>query len=283
MVTALDAPATRRCLRRRWLGCLALVLGAVLLVGLVGWLRHSDRNSTERDGARATGTVESVEMRSIGGHTSGSLTVRFVDDDGVARLATVPLDERIRRFAAGDQVELAYPLGRPDDIVLVGITEPVPMPWAVPALGAALLAGLAADVAVRLRRCARVLARNPWVAVRSREIQVPLGAGGGGVMAVLELHGAPDDGVDPGRRRLGPRPADGRRRRRHVGGRRRPPVLPRRGRRRARRAGQAGAPHRSGDHRRRGRHAAALAPAPRSLTEGVAALLSFACASATWR
>jgi hypothetical protein len=195
MVTALDAPATRRCLRRRWLGCAALALGAILLVGLVAWLRHADHDATERDGERATGTVETLEMRSIGGHTSGTLGIRFADDDGISHLAEVPLDERIRRFAAGDAVEVAYPVGRPDDVVLVGITEQAPMPWIVPALGAAVLAAIAADVAVRLRRCTKVLARNPWVAVRSREIQVPLGPGGGGVMAVLELDGAPDDGL----------------------------------------------------------------------------------------
>src|SRR6478752_7153497 len=90
-VAALDAPATRRCLRRRRTGCAAIAAAA----GVLGWLT----------------------------------------------------------------------------------TLASPVPWLVPAFFTAVLAGIAVDMAVRLRRTTAVLTTNPWVEVDSKVRQVPFGPG----------------------------------------------------------------------------------------------------------
>src|SRR6185312_10228057 len=195
---AADAPATRRNLHRRWLGCAAAALLAVLLAVLAGWLWRAHRSGValERDGVRAPATITAVDLHNLGaGRIGGRITFDFVDADGVARSGDAVLDQRVRRFHVGQTVEVAYEPGRPGDAVVIGDgTDPAPLPWLVPAIGAAVLAGIALYAARGLRRTADVLRNHPWVEVSSRLVQVPIAAGASHALTMLELHGAPDDG-----------------------------------------------------------------------------------------
>lgn len=69
------------------------------------------------------------------------------------------------------------------------------IPWIAPTIAALVLAGIFVDLAVRQHRTTRVLRSEPWVEVASRLRQIPMGVRAANAMSILELHGAPDDGI----------------------------------------------------------------------------------------
>src|SRR6478735_2335675 len=178
---ALDAPATRRNLRRRWMLCAAAALLAFALAGCALWLWrvHRDGVAAERAGERATATITAVDVQNLGsGRTGGRITFDFVDADGIAHSGTSLLDQRVRRYAVGDQVEVSYDHLRPTQATVIGDgTDPAPVPWPVAAIPAIAIAAIAVHAGRRLRRTTAVLRANPWVEVPSKLLQVPIAAG----------------------------------------------------------------------------------------------------------
>ncbi len=193
---AADAPATRRNLWRRRLWCAAGALVAALFAVLAVWLWSDHRSGVEaeRAGARATATITEVDVQNLGGGRSGGrVHFEFTDDEGTAHDGDVLLDRRISRYQVGQRIEVSYPPADPSAAVVIGDgTDPAPLPWVIPAIGAAVVALLAAYGAWCVRRAHRVLRDNPWVEVPSRLVQV--GVGAGHALSLLELDGAPDDG-----------------------------------------------------------------------------------------
>ena len=191
---ALDAPATRRCMRRRRMGGAAIVPVVAALVGLAVLLWRMDRDGVAADAGEVhvTAVIEAVEASGSGEHSAGTMTLSFADAAGVDHQRVVAVTD-VRLLRVGQDVDVAYDPDDPDDVAVV--SDPAPIPWFVPALGALVLACVGVDVAVRLRRTTAVLATNPWVEVTSKVLQIPLLAGPSNVVTMIELHGAPDDGV----------------------------------------------------------------------------------------
>jgi hypothetical protein len=194
---ALDAPATRRNLRLRWMLCAAAALLAIALAGFAAWLwtAHRDGVAAERAGARATATITAVQVQNLGsGRTGGRITFDFVDAEGVAHSGTSLLDQRVRRYTVGELVEVSYDHLRPTQVTVIGDgTDPAPLPWPVAAIPALVVAAIAVHAGRRLLHTAAVLRTNPWVVVPSRLLQVPIAAGSAHALTMIELHGAPDD------------------------------------------------------------------------------------------
>ncbi len=195
---ASDAPATQRNLRRRWLFCgIVLLLGATL-VGLGFVLRATHGDRLQATGQHTTATVDSVRLTRAGsgGGIFGSVTVRYTDQTGAAHSAELNVGHNAPRYAEGEPIEVVYDATNPGVVEVVG-AAPVaaPLPWPMLIVLGAVVVAIGASLAGRLRWTARVLRANPWVEVEAHVLEVPLAGGSQHALTLVELHGAPDDGI----------------------------------------------------------------------------------------
>jgi hypothetical protein len=196
---AATAPRTRRSLRRKRLGCLmGACVGALLVAGAVVMRVRQDDGHLQASGVRAVATVDDVRLTHAGGAggPSGSIDIHFVDGTGTIRHAAINLGGVAPRYAPGEAVPVVYDAGDPSVVQVVG--RPVnaaPMPWPI-LLGLGLI-GLvvAAATARRVRWQTRVLRANPWVEVPAHLLEVPVAGGTRHAITLVELRGAPDEGV----------------------------------------------------------------------------------------
>jgi hypothetical protein len=174
--SAINLPATRRSLRRRWLVVVALAVVAAALLALAGWKAHSDARSValQRDGVQADATVQAVLARPTGRGQipDGSVVVRFEADQ--PRESTIYVGGAVTDFQAGQPVTVVYDPSDPTRVELLGVKTSGPgVPVVPPLAGGLLLLAMALVAGRHAWRIGRVVRREAWQIVASRLVQVP--------------------------------------------------------------------------------------------------------------
>jgi hypothetical protein len=206
---AFDLPATGRSVRQFLAFGLALLVGALVMLGVCVWVWVGDRAShdLQRNGVRTQTPVLERSVRYLGRERQpfGSITVRGATD---ASRVAIPVGASVLRFHVGDQVTVVHRRGGSEYQVLGIVPDAHGIPLMVPLTFCLLLAAFASLASRHGRLARRVTRSNRWVAVPARVVAVPYSAGLGQRSGfVLALRGLDDRSivVQPvGLRRLTP-------------------------------------------------------------------------------
>jgi hypothetical protein len=142
--------------------------------------------------------VDRVDVTAAGrGGAARSLAVHFQAPDGSTHTAQLTVGSSVGAVDVGGSVAVSYLATDPDDVRRAGGDGGAsPVPVAVMAAAGIALLVVAGVAAWRLRSLARTLRHNPWVVAEARLVELALdGPAGRNVLRMLELRGAPDDGI----------------------------------------------------------------------------------------
>jgi hypothetical protein len=175
-----------------------LFVAACGLFVMAGWTVRSDNRarSLQREGVRTEATIVAVDARPVGRgrFLDGSVRVRFAAS-GQSQERSVYVGKSVGDYQLNQQVTVVYDDSNPAHVELLGVTmsgRGVPLVLAL--AGAVLLAGMAIVAARHVRHIALVVRHEPWEAVRSRLVRVPLTFGlrrGSRVLVELETSSGP--------------------------------------------------------------------------------------------
>jgi hypothetical protein len=195
---AIDVPATKRSLRRRWIVALIPAVAAVALLVLAASAYFEQRSSKElqRHGAPADATIVAVKAKPTGRGKvpNGSLVVRF-DAAGQTLERSIHVGRSVVDYQTGQHVKIVYDPSHPTRVELLGqSTAANAVPPLAALIGAALFASMAVVAGRHVCQISGVVRREPWQIVRTQLVQVPQSFGfrrGSRTLVVLDTPSGP--------------------------------------------------------------------------------------------